>query len=89
MTMPNRPIAKMMSGVISRATRANGGAMSNSASPLRNPPITDAMSVTPSALVPSPCFVIRYPSKVVTVEDGSPGVFIRTAAIDPPYTPAG
>ena len=52
-----------------------------------SPPINEPIRASPRAIAALPCFARGYPSNPVHIEEGAPGIFKRTAEIDPPKTP--
>ena len=42
-------------------------------------------AATPSAAPARPCLAISWPSRQVTIEAASPGMFTRIDVVEPPY----
>ena len=49
--------------------------------PAKNEPIAAIASAGPAR----PCFAMAWPSRVVTTDDASPGIFTRIEVVEPPY----
>ena len=67
------------------AKSARKGASSMRPRMLRVPAIQDPQALMNRAAPPRPFRAIWYPSKQVTMEADSPGMFIRMEVVDPPY----
>ncbi len=77
---PNSASQKYSTGPKASAKRASGGAsISRNVAPTR-PPVTEAMHASVTARSPSPRLAMGYPSKVVAMAEGVPGVLSRIAA---------
>ena len=81
---PKTDSQKYSIGPNASATFDNGGASSKSAKAPTKPPKTDAKQANATAKSPSPFFAIGYPSNVVAIAEGVPGVFSKMAAYAPP-----
>jgi hypothetical protein len=67
------------------AKLANEGVKNMSPTTLNVPPIQDPHALINNAAPPRPLRVIWYPSRQVTTEADSPGIFIRMEVVEPPY----
>ena len=86
---PKRQSMKYSGGPNFRANRASIGAMTISTRTPNRLPNREAVVDMPIARPASPFWAMGYPSRVVMTAGGSPGRFIRMAAIDPPKMPPG
>jgi hypothetical protein len=68
-----------------RARLANVGAKSISPITPIVPAMKDPKAAMPRAGPALPCLAIWYPSRHVTTEEASPGIFRRMDVVDPPY----
>ena len=81
-----RIISEKYSGGPSRsASRLIVTAVSASTSVEKQPPTNEPIAAIESAAPPRPCLASGWPSKVVTTVSDSPGTFMRTLVIVPPY----
>ena len=78
---------KFSKGPNCRPSLASGGDSSTSAIQDNPPPTTEALIPRPSARPGWPARASGYPSRVVMTEDGSPGIRIKVAVINPPLMP--
>ena len=76
---------KYSAGPNSKATAASGGAKKAISKVAIQPATKDPIAAVANALPAWPLRAIWYPSRVVTIEEASPGRFIRIAVVEPPY----
>jgi hypothetical protein len=67
------------------ATSAITGARNVSPTTPMVPATNEAMAAMPKAGPARPCLAISYPSRQVTTDADSPGMFSKMAVVDPPY----
>ena len=84
MVNPKTPTQKYSAGPNRRAISARGGARKMRAITPKIPPNAEPTVAATIASSPLPCRAIGYPSKVVPMELGVPGVLIRMALNAPP-----
>ncbi len=82
---PNTPMAKNSAGPNLRATFARKGDASMSPTMLMVPAMNEPTAETVRAAPARPFWAMRYPSRQVTTEAASPGMFSRMDVVDPPY----
>ena len=82
---PNNVSARYSGGPKLSAASAIGGASTVSMTTLNVPAMNDAMAAMVSAGPARPCRAIACPSRQVMIEADSPGTFISTEVIVPPY----
>ena len=76
---------KYSAGPSSSAKLASTGPKSISPMMLRVPPAKEPIAARPRATPARPCLARGFPSNMVTTEADSPGTFISTEVIVPPY----
>ena len=79
-------IAKIAAGPKATETRAKAGAAKIRTASEKMPPNSEAKVAQPMARSALPARAIGYPSSTVAADCGVPGVLIRIAEIEPPYT---
>ncbi len=84
-TSPSIISAKFSGGPKLSATLPSAGAKKVSATTLKVPAMNEPNAATPSAAPARPCFAIWWPSRQVTTEAASPGMFSRIEVVEPPY----
>ena len=83
---PATAIQKISAGPRKREARASGGVKNTSTRAPNAPPTVPANSEVYSASWAWPCWVKGVPSRVVQAAPEVPGVLIRMAEIEPPYS---
>jgi len=86
MLSPIRVIPTYSSALNFKATLATRGAAKTSTMTLMNPPMAELTVDIPIASPARPCWLSGYPSRHVAMAEGVPGIFIRIAEMEPPYT---
>ena len=85
MISPSTRSAKYSGGPKRSAKVASGGARSITAIRPSVPATKEPNAATPSAAPARPRRAIWYPSRHVTTDAASPGMFSRMDVVDPPY----
>jgi hypothetical protein len=83
---PIRVIPTYSSALNLKAIPAIRGAARERIITLINPPSAEETVEIPIASPARPCWQSGYPSKLVAMAEGVPGILIKIAEIDPPYT---
>ena len=76
---------KYSAGPNTTATLASAGASSISATTAKVPAAKELNAEIPSAGPARPCLAIWWPSRHVTTDAASPGMFTRMEVVEPPY----
>ena len=82
---PRHMMAKYSAGPNLSAIPLRGKARNMSPTRLRVPAMNEPNAAMPRAGPAFPFWAIWYPSKQVTTEEASPGIFTRTEVMVPPY----
>jgi hypothetical protein len=82
---PTAMSANCSTGPNLSASRTMGGAAMTRPRVARVPPTNDPMAAMLSATPARPCRAMGKPSKQVTTVEASPGMFMSTLVIVPPY----
>jgi hypothetical protein len=82
---PNAMRANCSTGPNLRAISTIGGAATTRPTVAMVPPMNEPMAAMLRATPARPCFAIGKPSKQVTTVEASPGMFISTLVMVPPY----
>ena len=77
--------AKYSGGPNLNVTRARNGARNVRATTLSVPAMNDPNAAMPNAAPARPCRAMAWPSRHVTTDAASPGMFTRIDVVEPPY----